>query len=49
MPLAYFITFTTYGTWLHGTAKGNGSVDRECVKINGVICKAADFAFAMNF
>jgi hypothetical protein len=28
MPLAYFITFTTYGTWLPGTAKGKGSVDR---------------------
>jgi REP element-mobilizing transposase RayT len=27
MPLAYFITFTTYGNWLHGTAKG--SVDDE--------------------
>jgi hypothetical protein len=27
MPLAYFITFSTYGTWLHGTAKGAGSVD----------------------
>ncbi len=26
-PLAYFITFTTYGTWLHG--RGPGSVDRE--------------------
>jgi REP element-mobilizing transposase RayT len=26
-PLAYFITFTTYGTWLHGDAPG--SVDRE--------------------
>jgi REP element-mobilizing transposase RayT len=26
-PLAYFITFTTYGTWLHGRAPG--SVDRE--------------------
>lgn len=25
-PLAYFITFTTYGTWLHGRAEG--SVDR---------------------
>lgn len=25
-PLAYFITFTTYGTWLHGRAPG--SVDR---------------------
>ena len=28
MALAYFITFSTYGTWLHGTAKGKGSVDR---------------------
>jgi len=28
MALAYFITFSTYGTWLHGTAKGSGSVDR---------------------
>ena len=26
-PLAYFITFSTYGTWLHG--RGPGSVDRE--------------------
>jgi len=26
-PLAYFITFTTYGTWLHGQAPG--SVDHE--------------------
>jgi REP element-mobilizing transposase RayT len=29
MALAYFITFTTYGTWLHGTSKGKGSVDDE--------------------
>jgi REP element-mobilizing transposase RayT len=29
MPLAYFITFTTYGTWLPGTAKGKGSVDHD--------------------
>jgi REP element-mobilizing transposase RayT len=29
MPLAYFITFTTYGTWLPGSAKGMGSVDRD--------------------
>jgi hypothetical protein len=29
MPLAYFLTFTTYGTWLHGTDKGFGSVDRQ--------------------
>jgi len=27
--LAYFLTFTTYGTWLHGTDKGAGSVDRD--------------------
>jgi hypothetical protein len=26
-PLAYFITFTCYGTWLHGDQRG--SVDRE--------------------
>jgi hypothetical protein len=29
MALAYFITFTTYGSWLHGSAKGKGSVDLE--------------------
>jgi REP element-mobilizing transposase RayT len=29
MPLAYFITFTTYGTWLPGSAKGKCSVDTE--------------------
>jgi hypothetical protein len=22
-PLAYFITFTTYGTWLHGDPRGS--------------------------
>jgi len=27
IPLAYLITFTTYGTWLHGDPRG--SVDRE--------------------
>lgn len=27
IALAYFITFTTYGTWLPGSAKGMGSVD----------------------
>lgn len=27
MPLAYFITFSTYGTWLHGDDRG--SVDRQ--------------------
>lgn len=26
-PLGYFITFTTYGAWLHGRA--SGSVDRQ--------------------
>lgn len=29
VALAYFITFSTYGTWLHGTDKGLGSVDDE--------------------
>jgi hypothetical protein len=29
MALAYFITFTTYGTWLHGSSKRRGSVDAE--------------------
>jgi len=29
MALADFITFTTYGTWLPGSAKGKGSVDAE--------------------
>lgn len=29
MALAYFNTFTTYGTWLPGSAKGKGSVDAE--------------------
>jgi len=29
VALAYFITFSTYGTWLHGTEKGKGSVDRD--------------------
>jgi REP element-mobilizing transposase RayT len=28
-PLAYFITFSTYGTWLHGTEKEAGSVGRK--------------------
>jgi REP element-mobilizing transposase RayT len=27
VPLAYLITFTTYGTWLHGDSRG--SVDRD--------------------
>ena len=27
MPLAYFITFTTYGVWLHG--RDVGSVDKQ--------------------
>lgn len=29
MALGFFITFSTYGTWLHGTDKGLGSVDAE--------------------
>ncbi len=35
MALAYFITFSTYGTWLHGTSKGKGSVDDEHNKYGG--------------
>ena len=27
MALAYFLTWTTYGTWLHGSAKG--SVEKQ--------------------
>jgi hypothetical protein len=30
-PLAYFITFTTYGAWLHGRAPG--SVDRMALAL----------------
>jgi hypothetical protein len=29
VAIAYFLTFTTHGTWLHGTDKGFGSVDVE--------------------
>jgi REP element-mobilizing transposase RayT len=29
MAIAYFITFSTYGTWLHGSSKGQGSVDLQ--------------------
>jgi REP element-mobilizing transposase RayT len=29
LALAFFITFSTNGTWLHGTSKGPGSVDDE--------------------
>jgi REP element-mobilizing transposase RayT len=32
-PLAYFITFRTYGTWLHGD--GRGSIDRYHNKFRG--------------
>jgi REP element-mobilizing transposase RayT len=35
MALAYFITFSTYGTWLHGTDRGLGSVDREHNQFGG--------------
>ena len=31
-PLAYFITFTTYGTWLHGDERG--SVERGGVHVD---------------
>ena len=29
MALAFFLTFSTYGSWLHGTDKGKGSVDSD--------------------
>lgn len=29
MALAYFLTFSTYGTWLHGADKEHGSVDKR--------------------
>jgi REP element-mobilizing transposase RayT len=35
MAIAYFITFSTYGTWLHGADKGLGSVDREHNQFGG--------------
>ena len=34
-PLAYFITFRCYGTWLHGNAQG--SVDRRKFNVYGKI------------
>ena len=40
MPLAYFITFSTYGTWLHGTDKGKGSVDRDHKECGGEFAAA---------
>jgi REP element-mobilizing transposase RayT len=30
MALAYFITFSTYGTWLHGSAKGSVDDEHHC-------------------
>ena len=49
MALAYFITFSTYGTWLHGTTKGKGSVDREhnqhgCPSLRPTPCAKPDRA-----
>jgi REP element-mobilizing transposase RayT len=41
-PLAYLITFTTYGTWLHG--RDPGSVDREH-NVPGTPLLAVDPAF----
>ena len=40
MALAYFITFTTYGTWLPGSVKGKGSVDREHNQFESTVCRA---------
>jgi hypothetical protein len=33
--LALFLTFSTYGTGLHGTDKGKGSVDRRHNQFGG--------------
>lgn len=32
-PLAYFITFTTYGTWLHGDSRGSITVKDHSTKV----------------
>ncbi len=32
-PLAYFITFTTYGTWLHGDSRQSVLVENHSTKI----------------
>ena len=32
LPLAYFISFRTYGTWLHGDARGSTSRHRNTYK-----------------
>ncbi len=29
MPLAYFITFTTYGSWLPGSVKGSADAEHN--------------------
>src|SRR5207244_3408458 len=34
-PVAYFLTFTTYGTWLHG--RESGSVDRTHNEFGGPV------------
>lgn len=34
MAIAYFLTFTTYGTWLHGTGK---SLDRSIFTITPLV------------
>ncbi len=31
-PLAYFITFTTYGTWLHGDERGSVLIEQSQAK-----------------
>ena len=46
-PLAYLITFHTYGSWLHGDAKG--SVDREHSRYGGAFAPSdADRLVAMK-
>ena len=46
MPLAYLVTFRTYGTWLHGDERG--SVDRLCKAYNSPKLPADSRRLARN-
>src|SRR5436190_13907467 len=45
-PLAYFITFRTYGTWLHGDERG--SVDRHNNRYGALLIKPNSNWLAYN-
>ncbi len=47
VPLAYFITFTCYGTWLHGE-KAIGSVDRHTNKFGASLLSEDHFRQAQE-